>query len=137
MAKANWIKLEHVKTYKRFLRDRVSAQDVHGWDEAPPFAVNPRGVLTHRVRHVTTFFRGEKDSHHHIDYLCANGCNVDADAIFDVLTTEPPDDRLLCSFCEVRVQYEGLDSSDKLAGRHVHRGVLVAKQVCCLPEMKK
>lgn len=101
------------------------------WTEAPPFAVNPRGVLTHRVRHVTMYLRDGKESHHSIHYLCGNGCNVSPDAVDDVLVSDPPEDRLLCDHCESIAARRELPSSDELVGRHVHRGVLVPRQTCC------
>lgn len=101
------------------------------WTRSLPFAVNPRGVLIHRVRHVDTILYGDKEHHHHINYLCGNGCNVDLDAIDDALVSDPPTDRLLCEFCENKAARAELPSGDVLAGRHVHRGVLVPKQTCC------
>jgi hypothetical protein len=106
------------------------------WRFAPAFCVNPRGILVHRVRHVTTIVRDDGlISHHHVDYLCTNGCNVDRSAIWDVFTSDPPRDRLLCEFCEAMAKRKSLPSGDSLAGRHVHRGVLVARRSCC-PHLK-
>lgn len=105
--------------------------DMIAWTRSPPFAVNPRGVLTHRVRHVVTILYCMKERHHHIDHLCGNGCNVDLDAIDDALVADPPKDRLLCQRCEEVARRHELPSGDQLAGRHVHRGVLVPQQTCC------
>lgn len=102
------------------------------WQSAPPFVVNKRGVLTHRVRHVTAIFYGDEVHHRHADYLCGNGCNIDLEDIDTTLVFDPPKDRLLCSFCEAKAEREQLPNGDTLAGRHVHRGVLVARRVCCL-----
>ncbi len=101
------------------------------WTRSPAFAVNPRAVLTHRVRHVSTTVWNGEDSHHHVTFLCGNGCNVDLEAIADVLVADPPRDRLLCDFCEAKARRVRLPSGDELAGRHVHRGVLEARRVCC------
>lgn len=104
------------------------------WLAAPPFAVNPRGILTHMVAHVSTYFRDGERTHHHADYLCGNGTNFRVGCEGDVLTDSPPDDRLLCAACECRASRKKLPTGDELAGRHVHRGVLVAQQICCEEE---
>lgn len=103
------------------------------WTKALPFFVNKRGKMTHRVRHVDTHnYRGEF-SHHSVHYLCGNvscfGGRKNADSY---LTADPPADRLLCQGCEVVAARKQLPTADELAGRHVHRGVLVPKQTCCL-----
>jgi hypothetical protein len=105
--------------------------DYIGWTRALPFAVNPRGVLVHRVRHVTTHLRNGVESHNSMHYLCGNGCCFELDSEDDVLVSDPPADRLLCQRCEDVAQRNSLPSGDQLAGRHVHRGVLVPKQTCC------
>lgn len=103
------------------------------WTRSPPFVVNPRGVLIHRVQHVTTYLREFVESHIHASYLCGNGCNFDPEDVADVLVFDPPTDRLLCEFCEAKAKRKQLPSGDELAGRHVHRGVLVPMQTCCKP----
>lgn len=123
-----------IKPSKHYLKGGEWSIDTSAWGESPAFAVNPRGILIHRVRHVTSYHRDGKDSHHHVHYLCGNGCNVEPDIIYDVLVADPPEDRLLCDFCEVRAAREELPNGDTLAGRHVHRGVLYPKQTCCIPE---
>lgn len=129
--RARKIPIKPSRTYQKFAR-RESYPGMFAWTKAPAFAVNPRGVLVHRVRHVTTYLRDGKDSHYHVDYLCGNGCNVELRTIVDVLVTDPPRDRLLCEHCEMRARMQELPSGDHLAGRHVHRGVLVPRQTCCL-----
>lgn len=95
-----------------------------------PFAVNPRGILTHRAKCVDTFYRDGKPHHHHVDYWCGNGtCFSLGDK--DVLTDKPPKDRLLCRFCESNALAAQQKSSDKIVGRHMHIGVLRAIQICC------
>lgn len=103
------------------------------WTRSPPFCVNPRGKLAHRVKSVTDYYSGKRLSHHHADYLCGNGCNIDAGATVYVLTDDP-DDRLICDNCEKRAVLLDLPTGDELAGRHVHRGVMVPQQVCHLEE---
>lgn len=107
------------------------------WTKAPPFVANPRGVLIHRVRHVSTILYGKKEHHHHAEYLCGNGCNFDLDSVDDVLVADPPSDRLLCDACEARAVRKKLPTGDALAGRHVHRGILIPQQVCCQPKCSK
>ncbi len=123
--KAKLIKLKPCKS-------RRGETDYVHWTEAEAFAANVRGVLTHRVRHVTTILRGGEKSHHHITYLCGNGCNVDLVSMSETLASDPPKDRLLCESCEVRAKRFKLPTGDDLAGRHVHRGVLVPQRTCCL-----
>lgn len=94
------------------------------WERSPPFAVNPRGLLTHRVRYVTTYSRNGELSHYAVNYLCGNGTCFNPSTVNDVLVFDPPKDRMLCDFCESKAQRKRLPSGDKLAGRHVHRGQL-------------
>lgn len=124
------ISLKPSKTVRREKHD--SPFVATAWVESPPFAVNPRGILTHRVRHVTAIWAHGELSHFHADYLCMNGCNIDQFKIDEVLTDDPPKDRLLCERCETMAALQKLPSGDQLAGRHVHRGVLVPQQTCCL-----
>ena len=124
------IRIRPSRTFKKFAA-REQSMDMRAWTKAPPFVVNPRGVLVHRVRHVTTYLRGGKESHHAIQYLCGNCCTAELETISEVLVSDPPRDRLLCSFCEVRAGLFSLPTGDELAGRHVHRGVMVPRRVCC------
>lgn len=124
------IPLKPSKSYQKWVaRGRTDFTAV-AWARAPAFAANVRGVLTHRVRHVETLVIGGRESHHHVHYLCGNGCNVALTDAADVLVADPPADRLLCDQCERRAAKCGLPTGDELAGRHVHRGVLVPRQVC-------
>lgn len=101
------------------------------WTKSLPFACNVRGILAHRIRSVTTHLFEDR-RHHHIDYLCGNGCNVDFDRTTETIVDDPGE-RLLCDRCEAVAAILKLPSSDTLAGRHCHRGKLVAEQTCCLP----
>jgi len=102
------------------------------WKRAGSFAVNPRGILTHRVKHVVTYLDANGENrHHHVDYWCGNGCCFDVGFEKEVLTDSPPIDRMLCHFCENNAQAKDQPNAGKLAGRHIHRGVLKAHQVCC------
>lgn len=99
------------------------------WKKCLPFAVNPRGILTHRVRSVTTFFSRDGTFHHGTHYWCNN--QTCADVTFHA---DPPADRLLCARCEAAAASAGQKSSDELAGHHVHIGELRAKRLCCTSE---
>lgn len=110
---------------------RSSEVDHFDWEHSPPFFLNPRGILVHRVRHVGTMFRDGKESHHHVRYLCGNGCCFELGAVDDAFFDDPPSDRLVCAFCEAKAARMGEPTADALAGRHVHRGILKAHRVCC------
>ncbi len=119
-----------IKLAKRY-RNIGARFDTIGWTRAHAFAVNPRGVLIHRVRHVTTHLFDGAESHHSMHYLCGNGTCFEIGSEDDVLVPDPPADRLLCERCEEIARRQKMPSGDELAGRHVHRGVLVPKQTCC------
>lgn len=112
------------------LQDR-SFGDSKAWRESYPFAVNPRGLLVHRVRSINTHYRCGVKSHHSATYMCGNSFCFDLGSENNVLLASPPKDRLLCHACEAIVAKRGLVGSDKLAGRHVHRGTLYVRQMCC------
>lgn len=132
MKRAKTIPLKTCRT----IRNDHPTITMTAWVQSPPFAVNPRGILVHRVRHVTmicwadTGYRG-KSTHHHATYLCGNGTNFNGSQIDDILVSDPPDERLLCTFCEARAKQMKLPTGDTLAGRHVHRGRLIPEQTCC------
>ena len=90
-----------------------------------PFAVNPRGLLIHRVRHLTLHFSHGRFHHHSVNYWCGN-CAYDVE-----LTSDPPTTRLLCVNCEANAVSHGEQPADVLAGRHVHIGKIRAVRVCC------
>lgn len=116
------------------IRCRTERIEWHDWRRAPPFAVNPRGRLIHRVRSVSTVVLEGRISHVHVYQLCNNGFNIKFQGVKDALANDPPKDRLLCVHCEAMAQRFRMPSADSLAGRHVHRGVLVPTQVCCLDD---
>lgn len=104
---------------------------------APAFSVNPRGRLVHRVQFVEAITKPSSHgafrfiNHYHIHHLCQNGFNIDPKLLTEVLVADPPEDRLLCCWCHMKSELMKLPASDALAGRHVHRGMLVPQQVCC------
>lgn len=103
------------------------------WTKCLPFACNVRGVLAHRVKHVTSLLWDGELSHHHVTYLCMNGANINKETCLETFCNDPGE-RLLCQRCEDMAAALKLPSSDTIAGRHCHRGKLVAEQTCCLPQ---
>ncbi len=97
------------------------------WDKSPPFVVNPRAVLTHRVRFACTYFYHGKFSHHAVNYWCGNIGRGE-------LTDDPPSSRLLCIACEIRAVAAGEKSSKELTGRHVCIGRIKPVRMCCRQE---
>ena len=120
------MKLVPCRPSRRELRTSQHQTVQHNnWRMSAPFAVNPRGVLVHRVRSARTFFRDGAISHHCASYWCGNsGYSV-------VFTDNPPADRLLCVFCEARAVASGEEPADALAGRHIHKGRVKARRTCC------
>lgn len=99
--------------------------------DSPPFYVNPRGILIHRVRAVCRHLRNGEVSHSSVTYWCGNqNCFHDESQ----LVSEPPKNRLLCSYCEAKAEAAGEVKADTIVGRHVHRGVLRAFKTCCIDE---
>lgn len=90
-----------------------------------PFAVNPRGVLVHRVRGFGVFFSKDGNySHHTAHYHCNNFAHGVK------LVAVPDESAIVCQACESRCHYLGLPSADEIAGRHVHVGRKVAIANC-------
>ena len=101
------------------------------WRLARPFFLNPRGVLIHRVRSVTTYSWEGKPSHHAVVYWCGN-CATFAIGQEDAqLLDAPPAKRLLCVYCEARATATGRPTADTMVGKHVHKGVMRAHRTCC------
>jgi hypothetical protein len=106
-------------------------QSFDNWIKAPPFIVNPRGQLIHRVRDAATVLWQGVPHHIGFSYLCGNQTNCGLDEIAEVFVADPPRDRLICARCELMAKAANLPSASELAGRHVHRGILVPQRVCC------
>lgn len=97
------------------------------WKKSLPFFVNPRGVLIHRVKRVTTIIWDGKVSHHTAHYWCNN---MGRGEFFE----DPPKERLLCTVCESNAVAHGEKTADELAGRHVCLGKMKAHRICCKNE---
>lgn len=115
-----------VKLIQRETRD---GRDL-AWKRSRPFHVNPRGILTHRVRSITTINglgKNGRKSWEAIHYFCGNQvCGSWRD-----LRDEPPANRLVCERCEQMAIALEEKSSDELVGHHVHVGRLRAFRTCC------
>lgn len=99
------------------------------WTESEPFFTNPRGILIHRVRSVRSYKNTVGVvTHYSTTCHCGNQFHFDDVAC---LVAVPPDGRLLCERCESIAVKNKLPTSEQLAGKHIHIGRLVAKQVCC------
>lgn len=123
------ITLRKAKPYPAHCQERWLTLD---WKKAAPFVVNPRAILTHRVKSVRSHFDDltcESHSHYSVDFWCGNGSSGSP-----LLVEIPPEDRLLCARCEEVAVKAGEKSAEELAGRHVHIGELRAKRLCCLNE---
>lgn len=103
------------------------------WDEAQPFFVNPRGVLAHRPKAVTTHGIYGEATHCSVEYWCGNQACFDLEMCEDVLVADPGE-RLLCVHCEAKATAAKEKPADKLARRHVHLGVLRPHKLCCRDE---
>ena len=100
------------------------------WVSAMPFVENSRGVLIHRPREVTTHTQF-REPHICVLFFCGNGVSSKNTLTF---LDAPPEGKLLCDRCESMAVALGMPSADSLAGRHVHRGKVVAVQTCCQKE---
>ena len=100
------------------------------WLKSLPFNVNPRGILIHRVRQALTIVDNDGPSHDVVHYWCGN--QACAGGVH--LVENPPADKLLCSFCELKAVEAGEPTAETLAGRHVCTGVVKAHRLCCTGE---
>lgn len=112
----NWQKFQHGLWTKHF------------WKACLPFFVGQRAQLVHRVRFAGTFFNRGMIAHSSVQYWCGNFSSL---SHATELTADPPNDRLLCELCEAKAVRAGEKPADELAGRHVHKGKLIARRSCC------
>lgn len=107
-------------------RRTVSRQAI--WKAALPFVDNERATLVHRIRYGSTYHI-HKRPHIAVQFWC--GMSVTAsDGHLHFLAT-PPDGKILCERCEAAAIKAGLQTSDEIAGRHVHKGRTAAVVTCC------
>lgn len=109
------------------LSDRQSASESFTvqWRKSLPFAVNPRGVLAHRVKSVHTHRRGNQWTHTTAMYWCGNMAH-------GVHFSPDTGGRILCARCEALAVTAGQVKADELVGRHVHIGGIRPFRTCCL-----
>src|SRR5262245_35931173 len=102
-------------TYRKERKCRSPNPDFshHDHETGPAFCVNPRGILTHRIRSARTHLRCGKATHITCNYWCGN---IGKGEFVEV----PPKGRLLCTYCEAKAVAAGEKPADKIAGRHVH-----------------
>lgn len=99
------------------------------WTSCAPFVENSRGVLIHRPRTGSTFNLHRTGPHVGLGYWC--GMHTASDGKNLTFLSAPPEGRILCERCETIAVANGLPSADELAGRHVHKGGVVAVVTCC------
>lgn len=120
---------KQVKLEKPNKPDRnASWWSTYYWNACLPFFIGRNAKLIHRVRYAHTHFRHGVLSHSTVTYWCGN---INSISHPSELTADPPTDRLLCEGCEHRATTHDQRSADELAGRHVHKGRLIAKRSCC------
>ncbi len=102
----------------------------HGfpWTSCLPFVENSRGALIHRPRNGATYNLHDKP-HNCVTFWC--GLSVSTSKKNLTFLTVPPAGKILCERCEDAAVKAGLPSADELAGRHVHKGGVVAVATCC------
>lgn len=109
-------------------RTAFHAKNGFPWKSCAPFVENSRGVLIHRPRNGATY-NLHKKPHVGVSFWC--GMSTSSDGKNLTFLTSPPEDRILCARCEAAAVANGLPSADELAGRHVHKGGVVAVATCC------
>lgn len=99
------------------------------WSACAPFVENSRGILIHRPRTGSTYNLHRSGPHIGVGFWC--GMHTASDGKNLTFLAAPPEDRILCARCEAIAVANGLPSADELAGRHVHKGGVVAVATCC------
>lgn len=102
----------------------------HGfpWISCAPFVENSRGTLIHRPRSGATY-NIHRLPHVSVHFWC--GMTSTSDGKNLTFLAAPPEGKILCARCEAIAVANGLPSADELAGRHVHKGGVVAVATCC------
>lgn len=106
----------------------------HGlpWTSCAPFVDNERAILLHRPKSVTTFQNSGRPPHIAVENWCGNvHSGTDNFSFLDSYNGQ----KLLCARCEANATAQGLPNADDLAGKHLHKGKLIAVQTCCTPEI--
>lgn len=114
-------------------KQRRTGREIALWKSSLPFVDNGRAILLHRPREITSY---HIHKYPHLAVHCFCGACFTGNTKFTFLAI-PGDDKLLCRRCEDIAVHNGLPSADEIAGRHIHVGGLVPKQLCCKQEADK
>ena len=98
------------------------------WSKCLPFVESSRGVLIHRPRMVTTYKIGKHKPHLSVTCWCGNTRTGKTEITFLAV---PDECRIVCQRCEEIAVKNALPTSDQIAGRHVHKGGMIAVPKCC------
>lgn len=109
-------------------RPRKISANEFPWAACAPFVENSRGTLIHRPRNGSTY-NIHRRPHVSVHFWCGMGTSSDGKNL--TFLAAPPEERILCARCEAIAVANGLPSADELAGRHVHKGGVVAVMTCC------
>ncbi len=97
------------------------------WESCAPFVDNARAMLIHRPRAVTIYNCLGKP-HMAVNAWCGNGfTGTNKFTFLDSLDGS----KFVCARCEAAAITAGLPSADELSGKHIHKGKVVAVQICC------
>lgn len=99
------------------------------WISCLPFIENSRGALIHRPRAGATYNLHKTGPHIAVKFWC--GMSVSTSKKNLTFLTAPPAGKILCERCEDAAVKAGMQSADDIAGRHVHKGGVVAVATCC------
>lgn len=105
------------------------------WTKSKPFLENKRATLIHRPRYIDTIRRrksenGRREGDRWLAIEAYCGSTFTGTDKFTFHDT-PPEGRIVCERCEMSAIEAKLPSSDKLAGKHVHVGKVMAIRTCC------
>lgn len=103
----------------------------HGfpWTSCLPFIENSRGALIHRPRMGATYNLHKTGPHISITFWCGMAVSTSKKNL--TFLAAPTAGKILCERCEDAAVKAGLPITDELAGRHVHKGGVVAVATCC------
>ena len=117
-----------IESHPRHLMGHLPDWDWVDYESGPPFVMNERALLIHRVRSVYDHMRGGEASHWTIQLECENYFHGRK---WVELVDEFPKDRILCARCEAAAIGRGKQSAAKLLGRrHVCIGGVRAYRMC-------
>lgn len=107
----------------------LQSRSINHWISCLPFVENSRGVLIHRPRSGQTYNIHKTGPHIGIAFWC--GMHIASGGKNITFLEAPPEGKILCERCEANAVKNGMPTADELAGRHVHKGGVVAVVTCC------